>query len=66
MDGVLPDSRLYQVWHDHPFENEERYNPDLYPFFLRLMEKYDVSYRLMDGKASLVTQHVPQVRPELP
>jgi internalin A len=30
------------------------------------MEKYDVSYRLPDGKASLVAQHVPQVRPDLP
>ncbi|MBK9601747.1 MAG: hypothetical protein IPO36_07870 [Anaerolineales bacterium] len=66
MDGVLPDSRLYQVWHDHPFKNEPALQPDLYPFFLRLMEKYDVSYRLLDGKASLVAQHVPQVRPELP
>ena len=30
------------------------------------MEKYDVSYRLPEGDASLVAQHVPQVRPELP
>ena len=66
MDGILPDNRLYQVWHDHPFKDEPRYTPELYPFFLRLMEKYDVSYRLPDGNASLVAQHVPQVRPELP
>ncbi|MCG2785759.1 MAG: leucine-rich repeat domain-containing protein [Anaerolineae bacterium] len=65
-EGILPDGRLSQVWHDHPFEKEPRYDPTLYPFFLRLMEKYDVSYRLPDGKASLVAQHVPQVRPELP
>jgi internalin A len=66
MDGILPNSRLYEVWHDHPFKGETRYEPALYPFFLRLMEKYDVSYRLPDGTASLVAQHVPQVRPDLP
>jgi len=65
-EGILPDARLQKVWHDHPFENEPRYDQSIYPFFLRLMEKYDVSYRLPNGKASLVAQHVPQVRPELP
>jgi len=66
MDGILPDNRLPEVWLNHSFENEPRYDPALYPFFLRLMEKYDVSYRLPDGMASLVAQHVPQVRPDLP
>ncbi|MFZ5820431.1 MAG: COR domain-containing protein [Chloroflexota bacterium] len=66
-EGILPDKHLYEVWHDHPFKDEPRYTPDLYPFFLRLMEKYDVSYRLPDDRhASLVAQHVPQVRPDLP
>ncbi len=66
MDGILRDRRLSEVLLDHPFENEPRYEPALYPFFLRLMEKYDVSYRLPDGTASLVAQHVPQVRPDVP
>lgn len=66
MDGILPDSRLKEVLFDHPFANEPRYGPEVYPFFLRLMEKYDVSYRLEDGNGSLVSQHVPQVRPALP
>ncbi|MFZ5902154.1 MAG: COR domain-containing protein [Chloroflexota bacterium] len=66
-EGILPDKHLYEVWHDHQFKDEPRYTPDLYPFFLRLMEKYDVSYRLPDDRhASLVAQHVPQVRPALP
>jgi hypothetical protein len=65
MEGLLPDSRLVAVWHDHCFEGA-RYDPTLYPFFLRLMEKYDVSYRLEQGDASLVAQQVPQVRPPLP
>ena len=65
-EGILPDGHLTQVWRDHAFDGEPRYDPNVYPFFLRLMEKYDVCYRLTDGKASLVAQHVPQVRPELP
>ncbi|MFZ4661008.1 MAG: COR domain-containing protein [Caldilineaceae bacterium] len=66
-EGILPDHHLQRVWQDHPFKDEPRYAPDLYPFFLRLMEKYDVSYRLPEERhASLVAQHVPQVRPELP
>lgn len=66
MEGILPDSRLRDIWWGHPFEHEPQYNSIYYPFFLRLMEKYDVSYRLEPGNASLVAQHVPQVRPELP
>ena len=65
-EGVLPDSHLKDVWLNHSFANEPRYDPSIYPFFLRLMEKYDVSYRLGEGDASLVAQHVPQVRPNLP
>lgn len=64
--GILQDRRLKDVWLNHPFKDEPRYEPELYPFFLRLMEKYDVSYRLEEGHASLVAQHVPQVRPALP
>jgi len=30
------------------------------------MENFDVAYRLETGEASLVAQHVPQVRPDLP
>jgi internalin A len=65
-DGLLPDTHLATVWRDHAFAGEPRYDPMLYPFFLRLMEKFDVSYRLESGTASLVAQHVPQVRPPLP
>ncbi len=64
--GILPDDRLQAVWRDHSFKNEPRYDAQLYPFFLRLMERFDVSYRLQSGTASLVAQHVPQVQPDLP
>jgi internalin A len=66
MDGILPDGRLREVWWEKPADGNTRFRPRLYPFFLRLMERYDVSYRLLNGTASLVAQHVPQVRPDLP
>ncbi|MCP4570266.1 MAG: hypothetical protein GY841_22020 [FCB group bacterium] len=66
MDGILPDSSLRRVWYDHTFEGEPQYTSEYYPFFLRLMEKFDASYRLEKGDASLIAQHVPQVRPDLP
>ncbi|MEQ9623859.1 COR domain-containing protein [Coleofasciculus chthonoplastes] len=66
MDGILSDNRLLEVWWNHPADGKTRYPSELYPFFLRLMEKYDVSYRLEDGTASIVAQHVPQIRPNLP
>ncbi len=71
MDGILPDSRLEEVWWEKPVDKTTRFEPKLYPFFLQLMQKYDVSYRLKYQSqdvedASLVAQHVPQVRPRLP
>ncbi len=66
MDGILPDERLREIWYEKPVDGKTRFQPRLYPFFLQLMEKYDVSYRLEAGDASLVAQHVPQVRPDLP
>ncbi len=64
--GVLPHDRLRGIWFEHARKDEPRYDPRLHPFFLRLMEKYDVSYRLPDEQSSLVTQLVPDVRPDLP
>jgi hypothetical protein len=31
MDGILPDDRLKEVWWDHPFKGEQKYEPMLYP-----------------------------------
>jgi Leucine-rich repeat (LRR) protein len=62
--GVLDHSRLTEIWSDR---DEANYDPSYYPYFLRLMEKFDVSYRLSDpGNASLVAQLVPHERPPLP
>ncbi|XTZ18227.1 COR domain-containing protein [Micromonospora echinospora] len=62
--GVLVHSRLADIW--APREGEEAYPSKYFPYFLRLMEKFDVSYRLPDDSSSLVAQLVPYERPELP
>jgi internalin A len=56
--GVLDHKRLAEVW-----RFDDSYRPEHYPYFLRLMEKFDVSYRLLDRDASLVGQLVPRERP---
>jgi internalin A len=61
--GVLHHERLKEIW---PTEGSGPAYPAKYhPYFLRLMEKFDVSYRLSDEEASLVAQLVPFERPEL-
>jgi internalin A len=57
--GVLEHARLREIWHSGPDAYPARY----YPYFLRLMEKFDISYRLGDEPASLITQMVPYERP---
>jgi Leucine-rich repeat (LRR) protein len=63
--GVLDHARLREIWgHRH---NGAAYPARHYPYFLRLMEKFDVSYRLRDDEyRSLVAQLVPYERPNLP
>lgn len=61
--GVLDHARLAEVWQDQP--GLPGYLPHQYPFFLRLLEKFDLSYRLDDGH-SLIAQLVPPARPGLP
>ena len=64
--GELQHSRLRKIWYDHKQRTFERYDPACHPFFLRLMEKFDISYRFPGEQASLVGQLVPYERPELP
>ena len=56
--GVLEHRRLVDIWLRRVPKGEESYTEDLHPFFLRLMEKFDVSYRL-DDHHSLVSELVP-------
>ena len=61
--GVLDHSRLRQIWNDPAGGYDRRYHP----YFLRLMEKFDISYRLENDEThSLVAQLVPHQRPALP
>lgn len=68
--GVLQYDRLSLIWHqnlaDHATADHSSYDRANHPYFLRLMEKFDVSYRLPDQQASLVGQLVPFRRPDLP
>lgn len=58
--GELPHDRLGTVWSPG---GKPLYPAKFHPYFLRLMEKFDVSYRLPDAPASLVAQLVPYERP---
>ncbi|MBQ0894653.1 hypothetical protein KBX37_16365 [Micromonospora sp. U56] len=61
--GVLMHARLQQIWSQPAIAGEEGYPAELHPYFLRLMEKFDITYRLPDEPASLVAQLVPFERP---
>lgn len=57
-DGVLAHGRLRSIW------SRDEYPTSLHPYFLRLMEKFDVSYRIPDTDSSLVAQLVPLDEPD--
>jgi hypothetical protein len=63
--GVLDHARLKEIWQDR---NDGLVYPAPYHrYFLRLMEKFDISYRLEDDELrSMVAQLVPHERPVLP
>lgn len=60
--GVLQHSKLNDIW--LRTDGDTHYEPRMYPYFLRLMEKFDVSYRLASEEQSLVAQLVPYERPD--
>lgn len=70
--GLVSFARLSHLWNDPTREEEFRYDSSLHPVFLRLMERFDLSYRVaglrdegqQDG-TSLIAQLVPDVRPKL-
>jgi GTPase SAR1 family protein len=69
--GILAHSELARIWAVD--EDGRPYSPELYPVFLRLMERFDLSYQIetdMPGKHpthSLVPQLLPhQPPPHLP
>ena len=68
--GLVQFARLGLLWNDPDRLEENRYPPDLHTIFLRLMERFDLCYRVAEiGKietdgTSLIAQLVPDVRPE--
>ncbi|MFZ5818793.1 MAG: COR domain-containing protein, partial [Chloroflexota bacterium] len=73
--GLVKFSRLAQLWDDKTRAADSRYPATLHPIFLRLMERFDLSYRVADPRgtggsetrpdsASLIGQLVPDIRPQ--
>lgn len=68
-NGLVEHSRLCELWSDSERSERDRYPPELHRIFLRLMERFDLSYRVAmpnsdDPETSLVSQLVPGGRPE--
>ncbi len=63
--GILDHSHLKEIWRVR--QDGPTYQASYYPYFMRLMEKFDVSYRLEDDEhRSMVAQLVPYDRPDVP
>lgn len=70
-NGLVEFNYLSQLWSHPPFEGEVGYPKVLHPVFLRLMERFDLSYKVVFDRASgeesttsLIAQLVPDNRPE--
>ncbi len=68
--GLVSTERFSKLWNDQTRNAEFRYPDLVHPIFLRLMERFDLSYRVTDkpskgesDRASLVAQLVPDTRP---
>jgi internalin A len=59
--GILDHSRLEWLWSPH----RGKFPSHVHPFLLRLMEKFDVSFRIPQYDKSLVGQLVPYARPDM-
>ncbi len=69
-NGLVEFAHLSQLWSNPPVAGEEGYPLDLHPVFLRLMEKFDLSYKVVldaasteESTTSLIAQLVPDNRP---
>jgi internalin A len=68
--GLARFERLAQLWNDPERPEENRHPAELHPIFLRLMERFNLSYRIAEvGRSeaectSLIAQLVPDVRPD--
>lgn len=70
-NGLVDFDHLSELWRNPPFPGEAGYPKELHPIFLKLMERFDLSYRVVldptkPSNTSLIAQLVPDTRPELP
>jgi hypothetical protein len=68
-NGLIEHQRLGEIWDDPARPPRERYPGKLHPIFLKLMERFDLSYQVNMPEVeapltSLMAQLVPGVRPE--
>jgi hypothetical protein len=68
-NGLVEFDHLSQLWSHPPFAGETGYPKALHPVFLRLMERFDLSYKVVldptePSTTSLIAQLVPDNRPE--
>jgi hypothetical protein len=69
-NGLVDFEHLGELWRNPPFPGENGYPKELHPIFLKLMERFDLSYRVVldptkPSNTSLIAQLVPDTRPEL-
>ncbi len=67
--GLVEHSHLAEIWDDPEREARDRYPRVVHPIFLRLMEQFDLSYRVVMPQrdatdTSLIAQLVPGNRPD--
>ncbi|MEH2175510.1 COR domain-containing protein [Nostoc sp.] len=68
-NGLVEFEHLSQLWSHPPFAGEEGYPSKLHPIFLRLMERFDLSYKVVfdpseTSNTTLIAQLVSDTRPE--
>ena len=69
-NGLVDFEHLSELWRNPPFPGENGYPKELHPIFLKLMERFDLSYQVVldptkPSNTSLIAQLVPDTRPEL-
>jgi len=70
-NGLVDFEHLGELWSNPPFPGEAGYPQELHPIFLKLMERFDLSYQVVldpakPSNTSLIAQLVRDTRPELP
>ncbi|MEM7648126.1 MAG: COR domain-containing protein [Cyanobacteria bacterium P01_A01_bin.70] len=46
-NGLVSHAHLTQLWNNPPYDDEEGYAEELHPLFLKLMERFDISYQVI-------------------